>query len=147
MKKVPQASGHRNQPQLSRTNTMDTLFFLPDWFDTSMLIKVAILGVSAWLLYWLITVFYLQTLYRQSDYPRDLDIARARFWSILWTLFIMQLFALITLNWNLGLRGQEAVEDLMFFFRFAPEFFVTVTLIVALFAVRSSIKDAIALED
>ena len=128
-------------------SVLETLFFLPEWFDTTMLIKTAILGLVIWLIYWLTTIFLLNTVYRTTKFPRDLDIARARFWSIFWTLVTLQFFSLLALNWAVSEEGKEILGEGAFYVRIAPELVFSVFLLIALFMVRSAIQASVKLED
>ena len=125
---------------------MNALFFLPEMGDSALFLKLVVLGVCVSLVCWLLTILFLNILFRPSAQPRDLDVARSRFTGILWTLFLLQVYTLLVVHWNLDEAGRESMASPAFLMRFLPELLCTIALVVSLFLVRRSVLSSTKLD-
>ena len=122
---------------------LDSIFLLPEAFDQKMWIKMAVLGCCVLFVAYFLMLILLNSVYRNTGNPRELDIALSRFWSVLWTLGLLQAFAILMLSWNLGEAGREVMWTPPFYLRLIPEMLLSVILFAALFAIRNDIKSAL----
>jgi len=121
----------------------ETVFYLPELSESAMWIRLAMCAGIAVLLTYFFMLILLNTVYRNTGNPRDLDIALSRFWSLLWCLVTMQIFTLLVLDWNLGDVGREALKSPSFIMRFLPDILVSTTILIAIFTIRRDIKNAL----
>lgn len=125
---------------------MHLFFYLPEPAELGVVFKLLALIVALMSLHWLFTVIFINTVYANSEFPRELDIWRAQQLALIWTLALFHLYILALLNWNLGVFGAQSLRDPHFFLRFHPELLLTVALVTLAITKKHHILQAVKIE-
>jgi hypothetical protein len=122
---------------------METFFQLPSLAPANVAIKVACVAAACLVLWWLIVCLLLRV---KGKYRGDLKFAIASFWAAIIVFFLLQIYTLLELNYNLGELGVPVMSLPNFYLGFIPEYLVGLFLIIYVLLKRKSILSSVNLK-
>lgn len=122
---------------------METFFKLPSAAPANIAIKFGIVAVACLLLWWLVTFLLLRI---RGKHAGDLKFSIRSFWAAVIVFPLLQIYAFLELNYNLGELGLGAMRRLNFYLAFIPEYLASVALIGYILHKRKSILGSVNLK-
>lgn len=122
---------------------METIFQLPVIAPAQVAIKALCVGAACLVLWWLMVCLLLRI---KSKYRGDLKFAIYSFWAAIIVFFLLQIYTLLELNYNLGELGVPVMGVPNFYLGFIPEYLVGLVLIIYVLLKRKSILSSVNLK-